>query len=152
MRREAWSCQVYYCLKYDMTPKIEPPYDRLPADVQQLQLWAAGQPKHWAATSDEYGSEEAEQFFRIDHKRSRPLGAIPLIVLSQDMSKRTDEHARIHERTQQLMAGYSERGKQIVVPGAGHHIQLEYPEVVIDSIRQVLFEVRQSRRSLRLQQ
>lgn len=129
--------------KYDfMQPKIESPYDRLPADVQRLQLWGVGQPKHWAATSNEYTGEEAERLYQIDHQTPHPLGAIPLIVLSQDMSKRTDEHARIHIRTQQAMAKYSERGQQIVVTGAGHHIQLERPEAVIDAIRQVLSAVR----------
>jgi len=47
--------------KYDMAPKIEPPYDKLPAEVQQLQLWAADQRKHWAATDNAYGPEGAER-------------------------------------------------------------------------------------------
>ena len=69
---------------------------------------------------------------------------MPLIVLSQDMSKRTDEHAKVHMRTQQAMAQYSTRGRQIIVPGAGHHIQLEKPEIVVDAIRQVLVAARNS--------
>lgn len=131
--------------KYDfMQPHIEPPYDKLPPDVQQLQLWAVGQPKHWAATSNDYGGEEAERLYKADHEAAHPLGSMPLIVLSQDMSKRTDEHAKIHVRTQQAMAQYSTRGQQIIVPGAGHHIQLEQPEVVVDAIRQVLLAARNS--------
>jgi hypothetical protein len=121
-----------------MRPHIEAPYDKLPAEVQRLQLWATAQPKHWPATSDDFGGEEAERLYKIDHASRYPLRKIPLIVLSQDMSARTDEHAKIHDRTQQAMAQYSERGKQIVVKGAGHHIQLEQPEVVIDAIGQVL--------------
>jgi pimeloyl-ACP methyl ester carboxylesterase len=131
--------------RYDfMQPKIEPPYDRLPADVQRLQLWAVGQPKHWAATSNEYGGEEDERLYKIDHQTVHPLGSIPLVVLSQDMSKRTDEHARIHIRTQQAQSQYSERGRQIVVAGAGHHIQLERPEVVVAAVKQVLDDARHS--------
>jgi pimeloyl-ACP methyl ester carboxylesterase len=131
--------------EYDfMQPKIEPPYDKLPAEVQQLQLWAVGQPKHWAATSNDYAGEEAERLYRIDHETAHPLGTIPLIVLSQDMSQRTDEHAKIHIRTQRAQAQYSENGRQIVVTGAGHHIQLERPEVVIDAIREVLTAARHS--------
>jgi pimeloyl-ACP methyl ester carboxylesterase len=121
-----------------LTPKIEEPYDRLPADVQALQLWAMGQPKHWAATSIDYAPEEAERLYQIDHRTERPFGAVPLVVLSQDMSGRTDEHALIHVRTQQMMAHYSTRGRQIVVPGSGHHIQLEHPDAVIAAIEQVL--------------
>jgi pimeloyl-ACP methyl ester carboxylesterase len=124
--------------KYDLTPKIEAPYDKLPANARRLRLWAAGQPKHWAATDNAYGSEEAERLYQLDHNTAHPLGAIPLIVLSQDMSYRSDEHAKIHKRTQEVMARYSERGKHIVVPGAGHHIHLEHPEVVLDAVRQVL--------------
>jgi pimeloyl-ACP methyl ester carboxylesterase len=131
--------------KYDfMQPHIEPPYDKLPADVQQLQFWAVGQPKHWAATANDYGGEEAERMYKTDHQTAHPLGDIPLIVLSQDMSKRTDEHAKIHMRTQEAMSHYSTQGRQIIVSGAGHHIQLEQPEVVIDAIGQVLLAVRNS--------
>jgi pimeloyl-ACP methyl ester carboxylesterase len=131
--------------KYDfMQPHIEPPYDKLPADAQQLQLWAVGQPKHWAATSNDYGGEEAERLYNTDHQTAHPLGSIPLIVLSQDMTKRTDEHAKVHMRTQEVMARYSTQGRQIIVPAAGHHIQLEQPEVVVDAIRQVLIAARNS--------
>jgi pimeloyl-ACP methyl ester carboxylesterase len=129
--------------QYDfMRPHIEAPYDRLPTDVQRLQVWATAQPKHWEATSGDFGGEAAERLYKIDHATEHPLGRIPLIVLSQDMSTRTDEHAKIHDRTQQAMARYSERGKQIVVHGAGHHIQLEQPQVVIDAIRQVVAATR----------
>ena len=129
--------------QYDfMRPHIEAPYDRLPTDVQRLQLWATAQPKHWEATSGDFGGEEAERLYKIDHASEHPLGRIPLMVLSQDMSTRTDEHAKIHDHTQQAMARYSERGKQIVVRGAGHHIQLEQPQVVIDAIRQVIAATR----------
>lgn len=131
--------------KYEfMQPHIESPYDKLPADVQQLQLWAVGQPKHWAATSNDYGGEEAERLYKTDHQTAHPLGGIPLIVLSQDMTNRTDEHAKIHMRTQEAMAHYSTQGRQIIVPGAGHHIQLDRPEVVVDAIRQVLAAARNS--------
>jgi pimeloyl-ACP methyl ester carboxylesterase len=124
--------------KYDfMQPHIEPPYDKLPSDVQQLQLWAVGQPKHWAATSNDYGGEEAERMYKTD-QAAHPLGNIPLIVLSQDMSKRKDEHTKVHIRTQEAMSHYSTQGRQIIVPGAGHHIQLEQPDVVVDAIREVL--------------
>jgi pimeloyl-ACP methyl ester carboxylesterase len=36
------------------------------------------------------------------------------------------------------MSHYSTQGRQIIVPGAGHHIQLEQPDVVVDAIREVL--------------
>jgi pimeloyl-ACP methyl ester carboxylesterase len=124
--------------KFDMAPKIEPPYDRLPPDVQRLQLWSASQPRHWAATDDPFGPEEAQRLYELDHRTPHPLGSIPLVVLSQDVAGRTDEHAVIHARTQRDMAQYSERGRQIVVPGAGHHIQLEHPEVVVSAVRQLL--------------
>jgi pimeloyl-ACP methyl ester carboxylesterase len=132
-------------LKYDLAPKIEPPYERLPADAQKLQLWAAGSLEHFAATIDDYAPEEAERLHEIDRKSPHPLGSIPLFVLSQDMTAREDEHAKIHMRTQAEMAGYSERGRQIVVSGAGHHIQLEHPEAVIDAVKSALADARAAR-------
>jgi pimeloyl-ACP methyl ester carboxylesterase len=131
--------------KYDfMQPRIEPPYDKLAAAAQQLQLWAVGQPKHWAATSNDYAGEEAERLYKIDHETAHPLGSMPLTVLSQDMTRRSDQHAKVHTLTQATMAGYSTRGRQIIVPGAGHHIQLERPEVVVDAIRQMIVASRAS--------
>ncbi len=83
--------------KFDMAPKIEPPYDRLPPEVQRLQLWSASQPKHWAATDDPFGPEEAQRLFELDHRTPHPLGSIPLVVTvtGRDGSHR---RARRHPR------------------------------------------------------
>jgi pimeloyl-ACP methyl ester carboxylesterase len=128
--------------KFDMTPKIEAPYDKLPEAVRHLQLWSAGQPKHWAATDDALGPEESQRLYERDHVSEHPLGSIPLIVLTQDMAGRSDAHAQAHLQTQKEMAGYSTQGKQIVVAGAGHHIQLEKPDVVVAAVRALLDHAR----------
>jgi pimeloyl-ACP methyl ester carboxylesterase len=65
-------------------------------------------------------------------QEARTLGDLPIIVLSASTS---DELAiREHEQDARL----STRGEHIVVPGAGHWIQLDQPDTVIDAIKRVL--------------
>jgi pimeloyl-ACP methyl ester carboxylesterase len=62
---------------------------------------------------------------QLDEERS--LGDLPVVVLS---ARATVEHE--HD------AHLSMRGKNIVVPGSGHWMQLDAPDVVVDAIRQVI--------------
>ena len=65
-------------------------------------------------------------------QEGRTLGDLPVIVLSAGIS---DELAiREHEQDARL----STRGEHIIVPAAGHWIQLDKPDVVIDAIKRVL--------------
>jgi pimeloyl-ACP methyl ester carboxylesterase len=43
-----------------------------------------------------------------------------------------------HRKDQQKQSALSSNGKLIVAQKSGHHIQLDEPELVIQSIRQVL--------------
>jgi len=42
------------------------------------------------------------------------------------------------------LAGLSSRGRNTVVPGTGHYIQVEQPDAVIDAVRDVVTAVRAS--------
>jgi hypothetical protein len=81
-------------------------------------------------------------------KLRRPFGDLPIIVLTRGVSPYAapgqpqsalnkameDENAAI----QKEIAALSTRGKQRVVPGAGHVIHANKPEAVIDSVLEVL--------------
>ncbi|MDP9109744.1 MAG: alpha/beta hydrolase [Pseudomonadota bacterium] len=66
----------------------------------------------------------------------RPLGALPLIVLTaqQTLLQAGDDWLDLHRE----LAALSSRGQQRTVAGAGHYIQLDRPDAVIEAIGEVI--------------
>ena len=127
---------------YDPPTKIEEPYDRLPANLQPLRLWAWQ--KFFAEmdvvndliTADSWRSE----FIALRRRRlakPHPLGNIPLIVLG-----RNQEDNATRQRDLQSLTALSSIGKLIIAENSGHAIHLYRPELVIQSIRDVVSAAR----------
>jgi pimeloyl-ACP methyl ester carboxylesterase len=89
----------------------------------------------------------------LEEKRvAASFGDKPVIVLTRsnfppepnatpaDMKKRQDGWKAGHDR----LAARSTRGESIVVPDSGHFIMVDQPDAVVDAIRKVVMEVRQS--------
>lgn len=118
----------------------DPPYNKLPADVQAMRVWAIGQPKHAAAGDNPFDPEERAALLAT--LRTTPLGDRPAIVLTRGNPVYAGElrEQRQKERdAQQLdLVRLSRRGEQVVVPGSDHEIQLDAPEVVVRAIRDVV--------------
>jgi len=134
-------------LKQIGPPKIEPPFDQLPLGIQQIRLWALAQPQHYAADNDPYSGEEFAEIYAVRKTYEYPLGDRPLIVLTRGKSEYPDNEVgrQLNEdrkRMQLDLLHLSRHSKQIVATTSGHHIQLDDPKLVIDSIRQVLDSVR----------
>jgi len=127
------------------TPKIGPPFDKLPPDAQRARLWAAVQPKSFAG-GDDYLAEISAKVYAESQRNAHPLGDIPLIVLARGRSDYPPEVAAIlipeHTAQQARFATLSTNGTEIVVPNAGHHIQLDAPDAVIDAIRRLVDRAR----------
>lgn len=105
---------------------------------------------YWRANLDEWnGLATSDEQLR---KLRRPFGDLPLLVLTRGVSpyavpgkpqsalnKATeDENFAI----QKEIAALSKRGKQRVVPGAGHGIQGDKPEAVVQAVLEVLKQVK----------
>src|SRR5215831_3638477 len=84
------------------------------------------------------------------------LGDIPLVVLSHDpdkpsaelpadLAKTTNE---AWEKMQEELAHLSTRGTQSIAKNSSHYIQLDRPELVIDTVRKVVDEARGTKTSL----
>jgi len=81
---------------------------------------------------------------------TRPLGNMPLIVLSQDPNTPQYDlpedlvgptnHA--WQKMQDELAHLSTRGKQVIAKNSGHYIQLDRPDVVLDAVREVVNEAK----------
>jgi hypothetical protein len=84
---------------------------------------------------------------RAERAKSQfPLGDIPLIVLTRGISEKDgpdgEAFAAEHRKDHTALAAMSRKGKLIVAAHSGHHIQLDEPELVIKSIREVLEALR----------
>jgi pimeloyl-ACP methyl ester carboxylesterase len=71
------------------------------------------------------------------------LGDLPLVVLSHDpdkvqFGKLTEPVNRAWGEMQEELAHLSSNGSRLVVRGAGHDIQIDKPEVVVDAVRKVV--------------
>jgi len=96
--------------------------------------------------------QENVWFLSADQVRAayRPLGAMPIIVLTHEASARgpaetreqRDAKNRLWIDLHDQIAAMSTRGKRLTVPNAGHYIQMDEPQVVIDSVLEVLRESR----------
>lgn len=139
-------------------PKIEPPFDRLPASAQRLQLWAAGNPK-LSASADTFFAEELQLMYVARQSDRASLGDIPLVVLvgAKGLSAGGDPPPGVtaeqwkeivEEKRQQKadLATLSRDGVLVVDDTSGHHIHLENPKLVVDSIRRVVGAVRRHAR------
>lgn len=123
---------------------IEPPFDRLPPNIQKLHAWAQSQP----ALSDTEESERtwSPEYFQQwhDHPQAGILGSVPLIVLTRAVGGYDDSldipGAKLEaerKETQARLAVLSKSGKNILI-ASGHNMQVEVPDVVVKAIRDAI--------------
>jgi pimeloyl-ACP methyl ester carboxylesterase len=118
------------------------PYTKLTSDAQAARLWALAQPKHYAANNSPFNGDEAAALLARRRASAQLLGDLPLVVVTRDEAITTGPRAAEREsERQQHQAGLtalSSRGKQVVAPRSGHHVQIDAPAVVVDAIREVV--------------
>jgi pimeloyl-ACP methyl ester carboxylesterase len=120
------------------------PFDRLSPDVQRARYWAFEKlvnevgllPKGLAAA--ESWRQEFTALRRQRLSAAHPLGTLPLVVLERG----TDVDAAWHAQQAEL-AALSTSGRLIHVPASGHMIHVYKPDVVAETIREVVTRVRQ---------
>jgi len=124
----------------------DPPRDKLPAESQRMRTWALAQLGHVAAAVNPFENEELAGLRTERTNREHPLGDLPLIVLTRGVSEKDgpdgEAFAAEHRRDHTLLAAMSRRGRVVVAARSGHHVQLDEPDLVIKSIREVLEAVR----------
>jgi pimeloyl-ACP methyl ester carboxylesterase len=113
-------------------------------------MLATTRPDYWRTTVDEWDAiKVSDEQLR---KLRRPFGDLPVVVLTRGVSPYAapgkpqsalnkameNENVAIQKET----AALSTRGKQRVVPGAGHVIHADKPEAVVDAVLEVLNQVK----------
>jgi len=134
-------------LKYK-SHEIHPPFDRLPSQIQKLQLWAQMLPPKVAQNEkDDYTPEEWQFLYELQ-EFGHPLGNMPLVTMI-GMQEAEDKpggmsqeqwHALHQEKIEQKKAcqTLSTNSKVVEVQDAGHAIHLEDPDAVVAAIHDVM--------------
>jgi pimeloyl-ACP methyl ester carboxylesterase len=124
---------------------IEPPLDRLSTEDQQLQLWAQTKYTYYKAASNEmdWSPEDVANMYQHKGEPDYMLGNIPLIVISKNKgyygsSPDSVELEKTRIKLQIELSHLSTNGKQITDLKSGHNIHLEDPELVIQSVEDVI--------------
>jgi pimeloyl-ACP methyl ester carboxylesterase len=126
----------------------DPPRDKLPPDAQRMRAWALGTVKHIAAGVNPYEIEVEELAgLRAERAKSEyPYGDMPLVVLTRGLTDEgrpdTTEGAEEHRKEHGALAKLSRNGRQVIATHSGHHVHLDEPELVIESIREVVASTR----------
>ncbi|NIJ35905.1 pimeloyl-ACP methyl ester carboxylesterase [Sphingopyxis panaciterrae] len=123
---------------------------------------AAARMAAYASASVKGATSELDGFDATmdDARAVRSFGNRPLVVLTamapfkpaelKGLGIRAEDGARFKQEWKVLHAeqtALSTRGRQQIVPDAGHYIQIDRPDVVIDAVREVVGEVRADRTS-----
>jgi pimeloyl-ACP methyl ester carboxylesterase len=134
--------QIESMAAWNMQHANEPPRDKLPLEAQRMRSWATSQVKQAVATNNPY---EGDELLALQAERkTQPYSYVdlPLIVLTRGRPEFDGPNARAMDaerrKNQAELASRSRNGKQLVVDGSGHHIDVEHPEVVAKAIRDVL--------------
>ena len=132
------------------------PFDRLPPDVQAIRLWLDR--RLWEKWDPATAGPESilswrKEFLRELHESCsgspRPLGNLPVLVLSSDSS--ASELARLHRLDRpfcdQTDAGdglelLSSNSLYVIASGSGHEIHLYKPNAVVEAVERVVAATR----------
>ena len=124
----------------------EPPRDKLPPDAQRMRTWTLGQLGHVAAAVNGFEDEELAALRAERTKSQHPLGDMPLIVLTRGIPEEHGPDAKAleeeHRQDHAAIAAMSRNGRLVIATHSGHHVQLDEPELVIKSIREMLAAAR----------
>lgn len=72
-----------------------------------------------------------------------PVGDLPLIVLTRGISDASQQEREAQNQLQQELTLLSTIGKQIIASESGHHIYADQPELLIESIEELVRLVRE---------
>jgi pimeloyl-ACP methyl ester carboxylesterase len=126
-----------------------PPRDKLPLEAQRIRTWVLGTLGHVAAAVNPFEHEELAQLRAAAAEGDFTLGDLPLVVITRGLpdeeGPRAQELEAEHRRDHAAMAALSRRGRQLIAEGSGHHVNLDQPELIVSSVRELLTSLRDPR-------
>ena len=86
--------------------------------------------------------------FNFDIDSAQPpssIGDLPLIVLTRGISDNSQQESDARNQLQQELLQLSTNGKQIIASESGHHIYADQPELLIESVEDLVLLVREKK-------
>jgi pimeloyl-ACP methyl ester carboxylesterase len=124
----------------------EPPRDKLPTQAQQMRTWALGQVGHVVAAVNPFEAEELAELRRAMTDRVNALADLPLVILTRGRPDEDGSDVEVreaaHRADQARQAAMSRMSRHLFAEKSGHHIELEDPDLVVRSIRELLAKTR----------
>jgi pimeloyl-ACP methyl ester carboxylesterase len=124
------------------------PFDRLPAALQAVRLWLEVRLwENWnpsKANPDSILSwrrEFLKEFDETDPGKDRPLGQLPVVVLSSDKTA-TESQRQSRDGAAARLDFLSRNTAHVVALGSGHEIHLYQPDLVVRSLLRATSAVR----------
>jgi hypothetical protein len=109
-----------------------------------MRTWSLSRWQHFVAGSNPAESDELVELMRRE-KGEHPLGNMPLIVMTRGIPDETGPDAKAleedHQKDQASMALFSRSGRQVIAAHSGHHIQLDEPSFVIQTLQDVMASI-----------
>jgi pimeloyl-ACP methyl ester carboxylesterase len=141
-----------YTVADTSTPKLDPPFDRLPIEAQRYRSWAQTlAPAALVGGDWSDVREDSRAVHRTTEGAAHPFGGIPVIVLSagkDDFEDAPEASAAVQraefDRGQRALASLSTNARRIVALSSGHRIHLEEPDLVTEAIHQVIDAIRRN--------
>jgi hypothetical protein len=122
----------------------EAPRNKLPSDAQRMRIWSLSRWQHFVAGSNPAESDELVELMARE-KGEHPLGNMPLVVMTRGISDETGPDAKTleedHQQDQASMVLFSRNGRQVIATHSGHHIQLDEPELVIQTVHELIASI-----------
>ena len=128
-------------------PSISFPFDKLPSNIQKIRLWAQSLPKYQIADADDYLAEEFAEMYSDSH--SYKIDDKPLMIIYSSKNEYPAEMGTLRDslmndkiRNQQAFLKLSVNSKIIRTANSGHEIFLTEPDLVVNSIKQVILSAK----------
>lgn len=116
------------------------PFDRLPPALQAVRLWLdtrlweRSKPSNATPESDlSWRKEFLREFDETEPGRDRPLGRLPVVVLSSNPAASESERRSRNGAAARLDV-LSSNTVHLTAPGSGHEIHLYQPDMVVEAI------------------
>jgi len=107
-----------------------------------MRTWALGRWQHVAAAVNPFEIEEIMQLRAARLSTEHPLGTLPLVVITRGIAEeKGPDGAAIeaqHRSDHAAVATMSSVGRQVIATQSGHHVQLDQPDLVVATIRELL--------------
>ena len=124
------------------------PFDRLPPSLQAVRLWIDVKLwQKWDPTKEDPASilswrkEFLKEFTETDAGKERPLGALPVIVLSSGPAGSESERSSRNGAAARLDF-LSSNTVHVTATGSGHEIHLFQPDIVVQTLLHAVSAIR----------